>query len=115
MANIIIVEDDLNIATIYKQKLAGGGHVVTIVEDVQAVSEIKANKPDLVLLDILMPRISGLDILRDLKADDEVLAIPVILLTNVAEDSSIAKGLEYGAFGYLLKSETTPDMVLSRV
>ena len=62
-----------------------------------------------------MPRISGLDILRDLKADDEVLAIPVILLTNVAEDSSIAKGLEYGAFGYLLKSETTPDMVLSRV
>ncbi len=115
MANIIIVEDDINLATIYKQKLTEGGHSVTVVSDSEAVKQILAAKPNLVLLDILMPNVSGLDILREVKADPMGSAIPVILLTNVAEDVSIAKGLQYGAYGYLLKSETTPDQVLSRV
>jgi len=115
MAKIIIVEDDTNIASIYKQKLDEGGHSAAIVEDKEAVVQIKAQKPDLVLLDILMPNISGLDILRELKSDADTSGVPVLLLTNVAEDSSIAKGLSYGAYGYLLKSETAPDMILPRV
>ena len=115
MANIIIVEDDINLSTIYKQKLTEGGHTVTVVPDTEAVKQILAAKPALVLLDILMPNISGLDVLREVKADPTGSTIPIILLTNVAEDTSIAKGLQYGAYGYLLKSETTPDQVLSRV
>jgi len=115
MANIIIVEDDLTLANIYKKSLEEGGHVAEIVGDVEAVNAIKAKKPQLVLLDILMPNVNGLDILRELKSDSEVSAVPVLLLTNVAENESIAKGLEYGAYGYLLKSETTPDQILSRV
>lgn len=115
MANIIVVEDDSNLSNIYKQKLEEGGHNVTVVPDSDAVKQILAAKPNLVLLDILMPNVSGLDILREVKADPMGSAIPVILLTNVAEDVSIAKGLQYGAYGYLLKSETTPDQVLSRV
>lgn len=62
-----------------------------------------------------MPQVNGLDILREIKNDPETSDIPVLLLTNVAEGESIAKGLEYGALGYLLKSETTPDAVLARV
>lgn len=115
MANIIIVEDDMNLANIYREKLATGGHAVTVVADTDAVKTITGNKPDLILLDILMPNVGGLDILRDLKNDPAVSGIPVLLLTNVAEDASIARGLELGAYGYLLKSETTPDMILSRV
>lgn len=115
MANVIIVEDDINLSNIYKQKLAEGGHSVSVVGDTEAVKEILSTKPNLVLLDILMPNISGLDVLREVKADPAGAAIPIILLTNVAEDASIAKGLQYGAYGYLLKSETTPDQVLSRV
>lgn len=115
MANIIIVEDDNNLANIYMQKLTAGGHKVTIVEDKEAVGAITSQKPNLILLDILMPNVSGLDILREIKADSSTSSIPVLLLTNVAEDASIAKGLELGAYGYLLKSETTPDLVLSRV
>ena len=76
---------------------------------------ILSSKPNLVLLDILMPNVSGLDVLREVKADPAGVTIPIILLTNVAEDASIAQGLQYGAYGYLLKSETTPDQVLSRV
>jgi len=114
MANIIIVEDDLNLANIYMKKLTEGGHSAKIVADVDAVKTISAEKPSLVLLDIMMPNVNGLDVLREVKADAAASVIPVILLTNVAEDASIAKGLELGAYGYLLKSETTPDQVLSR-
>lgn len=115
MANIIIVEDDANLANIYQKKLTEGGHQVAVILDNDAVREIVAQKPNLVLLDILMPNVSGLDILREIKADATVANIPVLLLTNVAEDASIAKGLELGAYGYLLKSETTPDLILTRV
>lgn len=115
VANIIIVEDDMNLANIYQQKLTAAGHNVSIVSDAEAVKEITFQKPNLVLLDILMPNVSGLDILREIKAESSVSGIPVLLLTNVAEDASIAKGLELGAYGYLLKSETTPDLLLSRV
>src|SRR3989338_5211590 len=115
MANIIIVEDDMNLANIYKKKLAEGGHSASIVADIDAVKTISMQKPDLVLLDILMPNVNGLEVLAKLKGDGQSAAIPVVVLTNVAEDTSIAKGLELGAYGYLLKSETTPDQVLSRV
>ena len=115
MANIIIVEDDMNLANIYREKLMAGGHNVTVAGDTEAVKQITAIRPELVLLDILMPNVGGLDILREIKADAAVSNIPVLLLTNVAEDASIAKGLELGAYGYLLKSETTPDLVLTRV
>lgn len=115
MAKIIIVEDDINLANIYKEKLTKGGHEARVVADIDAVKEITMSKPNLVLLDILMPHTSGLDILKQLKADGKGASIPVLLLTNVAEDTTIAKGLELGAYGYLLKSETTPEQVLSRV
>ena len=115
MAKIIIVEDDKTIAQIYKQKIEEGGHTVEVAEDVSAVATITAAKPNLVILDILMPKVNGLDILREIKANVETSAIPVLLLTNVAEDASVARGLEYGAYGYLLKSETTPDQILPRV
>ena len=115
MAKIIIVEDDKTLAEIYKQKLEEGGHTVEVVEDVSAVATITAVKPNLVILDIIMPKINGLDILREVKANAQTASIPVLLLTNVAEDASVARGLEYGAYGYLLKSETTPDQILPRV
>lgn len=114
MAKVFVVEDDNSIAQIYKRKLEDGKHEVEIVADKDAVAKISQKKPDLVLLDILMP-ISGLDILREIKADPVTALIPVLLLTNVADEVTIEKGLKYGADGYLLKSEMTPDQILSRV
>src|SRR3990167_3167046 len=115
MAKIFVVEDDVTLAQIYKQNIESGGHQVEIVSDTGAVAEIRLQKPNLVLLDILMPQVNGLDILREIKNDPLTADIPVLLLTNVAENESIAKGLEYGAYGYLLKAETTPNAILSRV
>lgn len=115
MAKVLIVEDDVNLANIYREKLTKGGHQAKVVSDVDAVKEISTGKPDLVLLDILMPHVSGLDILKKVRSESSLTSIPILLLTNVAEDTTIAKGLELGAYGYLLKSETTPEQVLSRV
>lgn len=115
MAKIIIVEDDNTLATLYKKELEKGGHTATIVADSEAVVQIGQQKPDIILLDIIMPNVNGLDILRELKADPTLAGLPVILLTNIAEDAAIAKGLELGAYGYLLKSETTPDQILTRI
>lgn len=115
MARILIVEDDINLANIYKEKLTKGGHSAKVVSDIDAVKEIMSVRPNLVLLDILMPHVSGLDILKMVKGQSAAVSIPILLLTNVAEDTTIAKGLELGAYGYLLKSETTPEQVLSRV
>ncbi|MBI4038014.1 response regulator [Candidatus Curtissbacteria bacterium] len=114
MSKIYVVEDDLSLAEIYKKKLEEGGHSVQIVSDKDAVKKVNEDKPELVLLDILMPT-NGLDILRDIKADPNVSGIPVLLLTNVADELSIERGLKYGADGYMLKSEMTPDQVLSQV
>lgn len=115
MAKVIIVEDDSTLATLYKKELEKGGHTATIVGDSEAVVQIGQQKPDIILLDIIMPNVNGLDILRELKVDPTLAGLPVILLTNVAEDAAIAKGLELGAYGYLLKSETTPDQILTRI
>src|SRR3990167_11044930 len=114
MAKILIVEDDINLANIYREKLTKGGHNARVVSDVDAAGEIISAKPNLVLLDILMPHVSGLDVLKKVKADPQGGQIPVLLLTNVEEDTTIAKGLELGEYGYLLKSETNPEQALSR-
>jgi len=114
MAKIFIVDDDVNVAKLYKQNLQKGGHNPEIVSDRDALDKIKKGKPDLVLLDILM-QVNGLDILREVKADPELSSVPILLLTNVAEEASIEKGLQYGAEGYLLKAEITPDQLLFRV
>lgn len=114
MAKIFVIEDDVALAQIYKRKLEDGKHEVEVVSDKEAVAKVSQKKPDLVLLDILMP-ISGLDILREIKSAPETAQIPILLLTNVADELTIEKGLKYGADGYLLKSEMTPDQILSRV
>lgn len=115
MAKIFIVEDDVNLANTYKQALVGADHQVSIVPDDKAVAQIKAEKPNLIILDIVMPRVNGLDILREVKADAAISEIPVILLTNMTDGDSITRGLEYGAYGYLLKAETGPNQMISRV
>lgn len=115
MAKIIIVEDDMNLANSYKTKLDGEGHEVMVVGDVDAVSTIKAQKPDLVLLDIFMPNISGLSILRELRADLEVENVAVLVLTNDAKASDMETAIKMGVDGYILKAETDLGSLVTRV
>lgn len=114
MAKIVIVEDDLKIANLYKDRLTEEGYEVKISQDEEAVSTIAANKPDLVILDILMPKVSGLTILRQVKENSDLEDIPVLILTNVEGANEVEQAIELGASGYLVKSDTTLDLLAAK-
>jgi len=115
MAKIIIVEDDLKIANIYKNRLTEEGHEVEIATDIEAVDLIANQKPDLVLLDILMPKVNGLTILREVKIRDELAEIPFLVLTNVEEATEVQQAIELGVSGYLVKADTSLDLLAQKV
>ena len=113
---ILIVEDDLFIRELYDRQLSLEGYQVTTAEDGEiGLAKITESIPDLLLLDIMLPKVSGLDLLRTIKAKDETKNIPVILLTNLGQDPVIKEGFNLGADGYLIKSAYTPDQIIEEV
>ena len=113
---ILIVEDDLFIRELYDRQLSLEGYQVTTAEDGEiGLAKIAESIPDLLLLDIMLPKVSGLDLLRTIKAKDETKNIPVILLTNLGQDPVIKEGFNLGADGYLIKSAYTPDQIIEEV
>lgn len=115
MAKIIVVEDDLNLANSYKAKLEQEGYQVKIVSDREAVTTIRQDKPDLVLLDIFMPNVSGISILRELRGDLEFETLSVLVLTNDAKAGDMEQAIALGVDGYILKAETDLGGLAARV
>lgn len=105
MANVIlVVEDEESIRTLITLNLQAAGYTVEEAKDgTQALEKIKSVKPDLVLLDWMLPGLDGLDVLRSLKADPAVATLPVIMLTAKSEEYDIVLGLEMGAADYITK------------
>jgi signal transduction histidine kinase/HAMP domain-containing protein len=91
----------------YEVELAANGD--------QGVARVKAFRPDLILLDIMMPKVNGLEVLHDLKADKDTKDVPVLILTNIGETETIDKAKQLGAAGYLIKSDFTPTQLLEEV
>ena len=114
--HVLIVEDDIFLANIYKTKFDMEGFKVSTSENGEAgLNDIKKKKPDIVLLDILLPKMDGFVVLEKLKADPEVKSIPVILLTNLGQKDDVQKGLEMGAADYLIKAHFKPSEVVEKV
>ena len=101
----------------YQKKLVNDGVDVETAEDgEEALEKITSFDPDLLLLDIMMPKKNGLEVLEEMKNSDKMKNIPVILLTNVSgSEEDIERGLELGAVAYLTKAGNRPDAVLSKV
>ena len=76
---------------------------------------IKENKPDLVILDVIMPQIDGFEVLKTIKMDSNLKDIPVILLTNLGQKENIEDGLKLGADDYVIKAHFTPEEVVGKV
>ncbi len=113
---IMIVEDDIFVMDIYRTKLSGEGFEVIEAENgVEAVKKIKGNIPDLILLDIIMPYMNGLEFLEEIRKEEKYEKIPVILLTNLSQREEIESGMKLGASDYLIKSHFTPSEVLEKV
>ena len=116
LAHILLVEDDTFLANIYKTKFEMEGFKVTGAEDGLAGFEAAAKiKPDLILLDILLPKMDGFAVLKKLKETDDVKDIPVILLTNLGQKDDVEKGLESGAVDYLIKAHFKPSETVDKV
>ncbi len=114
--NIVLVEDDTFLAGMYMTKLKLEGFEVKLAHDGEAGWKmIHDEKPDLVLLDIVLPKMSGFDVLKKAKASADTKPIPVILLTNLGQRDDVAKGLTLGASDYLIKAHFMPSEVIEKI
>lgn len=116
MNHVLIVEDEEFLVRAVKDNLLSEGNTVSVAMDGEAVfEEIKKKKPALILLDLLLPKKNGFDVLRDLKANPEWQLIPVIVLSNLGEDSEIKRALDLGASDYFVKSQHPIQEVIEKV
>jgi DNA-binding response OmpR family regulator len=118
MAKILIVEDDKILAEMYQEKFNHEGHEADVaLSGEQCLAELEKFQPELVLLDILMPKLNGFHILKEIKKVPEFSNIPVILLTNLDQaevemNEEMAKAI--GVADYLVKGQHSPDEVVAR-
>jgi DNA-binding response OmpR family regulator len=112
---VLVVEDDRDIADLVTRYLDKAGYISTrVASGREALSAIKSKAPDLVVLDVMLPELDGLEVCRLLRADSRTAAIPVIMLTARAEESERIVGLEIGADDYLAKP-FSPNELVARV
>jgi len=111
-----LVEDDKFLSEMYATKLAESGFEVEAAFDgEEGLKMIKNEKPDLVLLDIVLPKKDGFEILKVMKGDAELQNILVIALTNLGQKEEVEKGLKLGADDYVVKAHFTPTEVVAKV
>ncbi len=113
---ILLVEDDEFLAELYATKLTLEGFEVALATDGEkGLKMIKDKIPDLILLDIILPKMDGFEILKNIKADKSLKNLPVILLTNLSQKDEIKKGLDLGANDYLIKAHFMPSEVVKKI
>jgi CheY-like chemotaxis protein len=116
MAKILIVEDDPLMSRMYQKIFTFEKYEVEMAGDGQeGIDKARETKPTLILLDVMMPRMNGLEALEKLKADPETKAIPVVMLTNLAGQQDAEAALSKGAVKYIVKSEYEPKQVTDMV
>jgi DNA-binding response OmpR family regulator len=104
MAHILVVDDDTQVLSSVAQVLERAGHVVSMASNgQQALDLIAANRPELVVLDIIMPEMDGIEVCRRIRADPFLAALPVLFLTAKGRSSEVAQGLDIGGDDYLIK------------
>jgi CheY-like chemotaxis protein len=113
---VLFVEDDPAVAQMYRLKLELDGYAVEVACDgLQAVEMAVGSPPDLIFLDIRLPKMDGLGVLEALRKDERTREVPVVILSNYTEHELVDRGLRLGALEYLVKSQTTPARVAGGV
>lgn len=116
MKNILVIEDDSFLRELIVRKLTKEGFSVSeAIDGKQAVEKIKNLKPDLVLLDLVLPEIDGFEVLSRVKSDSKVSSIPIIILSNLGQREDIEKGLKLGAIDFLVKANFTPAEIVKKI
>lgn len=113
---ILIIEDDEETLSMYSTVLEGAGFAVTKgLDGADGLEKAKIESPDLVLLDVILPGLSGFDVLEELKRDPNLHETPVVMLTNLGHEADLRRAQELGAARYLVKADYVPSRVLEEV
>jgi CheY-like chemotaxis protein len=113
---VLFVEDDEAIAQMYKLKLELDGYRVEVAPDGQvALQMARSSLPDIIFLDIRLPKLDGLDVLEALRADPKTQRVPVVILSSHSEKELVERGAKLGALDHLIKSKTTPARLADSV
>ena len=113
---VLFIEDDPDIARMYRLKLEIDGYAVTVAADGEdGLRQARAEKPDLIFLDIRLPRLDGFHVLEELRSDRDTENIPVVILSNFGESEQVERGLKLGALEYLIKADTPPARLATDV
>jgi DNA-binding response OmpR family regulator len=113
---VLIIEDEEIIRGILKKKIEGEGYQVEVAEDgKEGVEKIKEVIPDIIILDIVMPRMDGFAVLEEMKKDENIANIPVIIVSNSGQPVEIDKVKEYGVKDWIVKTEFDPQEVINKI
>lgn len=113
---ILMIEDDHFFRKIYRDKLTKAGfEFIEATNGIEGTNKIMAERPDLILLDLILPRKNGFDVLMDIRRDRATKKIPVVILSNLGQEADVKKGLELGAQDYLVKTEVSLSEVVDKV
>lgn len=116
MKKILIIEDDPFLSEMYLTKFQESGFKVEIaVNGQEGIEKIIKTRPDLILLDIVLPKTDGFEVLKKVKGDKDLKKIPIVLLTNLGQKNEVEKGLALGADEYIIKAHFTPTAVVAKV
>ena len=110
---ILIVEDDFYIREIYQMEAKLQGYnVVTAADGREAIEKVRTERPDLVLLDLMLPEVDGITVLKTIKSDSQLKHIPCVILTNLEDETKKQEAKDAGASDYILKVQGTPQSVI---
>lgn len=116
MASILIIEDDPLVSRMYQAAFKFEGFKVEVAyTGREGLNALKAERPTVILLDVMMPEMSGVEVLSEIKDDPKTRAIPVIVLTNLSGTVDAEKALELGAIQFLVKSQYKPKEIVAKV
>ena len=116
MASILIVEDDKFVRDLYQHEFEKSGYTIKVAEDGEiALKAVKESKLDCILLDVMLPKVDGLEVFRRIKEDSATKNIPVMILSNLGQDEIIRQALQIGAKAYIVKSLYTPSQVVNEI
>jgi len=113
---ILIIEDDQFLRELIVRKIINEGFSALEAESgEQGIEKTKKEKPDLILLDLMLPGIGGFEVLKKIKEDKNSSSIPIIILSNLAEPEEMEKGLKMGAVDFLIKAHLTPREIIDKI
>ncbi|OGV91426.1 hypothetical protein A3A66_00020 [Microgenomates group bacterium RIFCSPLOWO2_01_FULL_46_13] len=116
MTKILVIEDDPYVQRLYKRIFGFQNWDAQIATDgIEGLRLAKELKPGFILLDIMMPKMNGIDVLKKLKADTDTRDIPVLIVTNFGQDENVRVAMSLGAEGVLVKLNTPPDLLIKKI